>query len=396
MSLGSRRRNLSFDILSTVGPFDDDGDVAKGHRTLRRSNSDPVPENGAALPDDKSSRRKRKHKSSKRKKSMIPTNSASSINPIAEEDKLLSDNIASDEKFREMGLRCDYSIGETSVVCDEVIAPEESAATVCEISYELRRRSVNGRAVGASEESASALRVEESEKEEVISRRNQRNEPNGKLENAESLDWERLMVEDPNYPLLMGKSSVKHFMEQMYRGNSLRSTITIGTEEERKRVYDTIFRLPWRCELLIDVGFFVCLNSFLSLLTIMPIRNLMALWKVLTRQFNRPPTTELSDFGCLIVLACGVMLLGQTDISLIYHMIRGQGTIKLYVVYNVLEIFDKLWQSFGGDVLETLFYSADGLANCSHESFRYWVRRYIIDLMLAAASSNILQYETCF
>lgn len=26
------------------------------------------------------------------------------------------------------------------------------------------------------------------------------------------------------------------------------------------------------------------------------------------------------------------------DISLIYHVIRGQGTIKLYVVYNVLEV----------------------------------------------------------
>lgn len=27
-----------------------------------------------------------------------------------------------------------------------------------------------------------------------------------------------------------------------------------------------------------------------------------------------------------------------SDISLIYHIIRGQGTIKLYVVYNVLEV----------------------------------------------------------
>lgn len=27
-----------------------------------------------------------------------------------------------------------------------------------------------------------------------------------------------------------------------------------------------------------------------------------------------------------------------SDISLIYHVIRGQGTIKLYVVYNVLEV----------------------------------------------------------
>ncbi|PRQ25827.1 putative Tapt1 family protein [Rosa chinensis] len=40
-------------------------------------------------------------------------------------------------------------------------------------------------------------------------------------------------------------------------------------------------------------------------------------------------------------MACGVILLQQTDISLIYYMIRGQGTIKLYVVYNVLETEDE-------------------------------------------------------
>ena len=84
---------------------------------------------------------------------------------------------------------------------------------------------------------------------------------------------------------------------------------------------------------------------------------------------------ELSDFGCFLIMSCGVILLQRTgmvilcshdcvisflfaliwfnvilllfvpplklaasDISLIYHMIRGQGTIKLYVVYNVLEV----------------------------------------------------------
>ncbi|CAK9137452.1 unnamed protein product [Ilex paraguariensis] len=56
-----------------------------------------------------------------------------------------------------------------------------------------------------------------------------------------------------------------------------------------------------------------------------------------SRQFQRLSAAELSDFGCFIVLAAGVTLLQLTDISLIYHMIRGQGTIKLYVVYNVLE-----------------------------------------------------------
>lgn len=37
----------------------------------------------------------------------------------------------------------------------------------------------------------------------------------------------------------------------------------------------------------------------------------------------------------LLVLRTNFFL---SDISLIYHVIRGQGTIKLYVVYNVLEV----------------------------------------------------------
>ena len=57
------------------------------------------------------------------------------------------------------------------------------------------------------------------------------------------------------------KSPLKYFMEEMYNGNALRNTTTIGNEVERERVYDTIFRLPWRCELVI---FFFSLKTTLS------------------------------------------------------------------------------------------------------------------------------------
>uniref|UniRef100_A0A2P2JF20 Protein POLLEN DEFECTIVE IN GUIDANCE 1 n=1 Tax=Rhizophora mucronata TaxID=61149 RepID=A0A2P2JF20_RHIMU len=218
-----------------------------------------------------------------------------------------------------------------------------------------------------------------------------------KLETVESLDWKRLMAEDPNYLFSVEKSPLKYLVDEMHRGNSLRSTTTLGSERERERVYDTIFRLPWRCELLINVGFFVCFDSFLSLLTIMPTRILITIWRLInTRQFKKPSSVELSDIGCLIVLASGVALLERTDISLIYHMIRGQGTIKLYVVYNVLEIFDKLCQSFGGDVLQTLFNSAEGLASCSPEKSTFWIWRFISDQALATAFSNILSPPLLF
>ncbi|KAL2509709.1 Protein POLLEN DEFECTIVE IN GUIDANCE 1 [Forsythia ovata] len=117
----------------------------------------------------------------------------------------------------------------------------------------------------------------------------------------------------------------------------------------------------------------------------MPARMIMTFWRILrTRQFKKPSSAELSDFGCLFVLLSGVALLQQTDISLIYHMIRGQGTIKLYVVYNVLEIFDRLFQSFGGDVMQALFNSAAGLATCSPEDMQFWLWRFISDEALAA------------
>ncbi|KAE9450862.1 hypothetical protein C3L33_17238, partial [Rhododendron williamsianum] len=261
--------------------------------------------------------------------------------------------------------------------------------------------------------------------------------------------------------LSVEKSPWNYFMEELYSGNSLRNTTTLGNDKERERVYDTMFRLPWRCELvilvlsfweirsltifvwsyehsfLIDVGLFVCLDSFLSLLTIMPARILMTfgklfktgnvvflldgdfecclcsccfsflpafvlccfsfglrvlrsflvagvIYKVIyhtcARQFEKPSAAELSDFGCFMVLACGVALLEQTDISLIYHMIRGQGTIKLYVVYNVLEVTQNILEA-EGPWFES-FVSVSSLGNPGHYSRKNALVVYICEMMI--------------
>ncbi|KAL3637407.1 Protein POLLEN DEFTIVE IN GUIDANCE 1 [Castilleja foliolosa] len=69
-------------------------------------------------------------------------------------------------------------------------------------------------------------------------------------------------------------------------------------------------------------------------------------------------------------------------------MIRGQGIIKLYVVYNILEVFDKLCQTFGGNVMQTLFGSVEGLANCKPENMQFWLWRFISDGALAIVASK--------
>ncbi|XP_027332730.1 protein POLLEN DEFECTIVE IN GUIDANCE 1-like isoform X2 [Abrus precatorius] len=385
MALRNGGRKLSFEVLSrSVSPEDE---------------SDPSQAN----------RKKRKHRASKKKKKLLDR--ADSIDPLHSKTDAPFENGLACNGFELDAHRC-FAVGGSVVVCEEV-----REASVCDVAEaredgtdiptsvrggiegfnfgELRQRNVN---CGSSEDLVAPVTRDESAigkddgEVKVSPVEKPTNEPDRnvvtKLETVESLDWKRIMAEDPNCVFSVEKSPVRYFLEEMYNGNSLRSTTILGNEKERERVYDTIFRLPWRCELLIDVGFFVCFDSFLSLLTIMPTRIMMTIWRLLkTRQFKRLSTVEYSDFGCFLIMCCGVVLLQRTDISLIYHMIRGQGTIKLYVVYNVLEIFDKLCQSFNGDVLQTLFLSAEGLASCPPESMRFWIWRFVSDQALAVAAS---------
>ncbi|WMV33447.1 hypothetical protein MTR67_026832 [Solanum verrucosum] len=402
MALRSTGRKVSFDILSTSLSDDDYDYDTSNIPTCLRSNSDPSPQL-IQIDDATSPAGIRKKKKKKKKHKRITEHSTISEFSVTDEQL--------DRSFPmgEFNGYC-YSVSQSSsvVVCEEhETMPPPMPHSSCSVSSvtglpfgELRQRNVMVN--GVSEESVGSPQIAEREREsvkELESRSNSRVEMDlnmvgiagRSLEKEVSLDWKRLMAEDPNQTFPVDKSPVKCFMEEMYAGNSLRSTVALGNEKERERVYDTIFRLPWRCELLINVGFFVCLDSFLSLLTVMPTRLIMICWRFLkTRQFKKLSAVELSDIGCCVALCSGAILLQQTDISLIYHMIRGQGTIKLYVVYNVLEVFDKLFQSFGGDVMQTLFNTAEGLANSSTESTQYWIRRFIVDEVVAVASSNIL------
>ncbi|MBA0751379.1 hypothetical protein Gogos_000309 [Gossypium gossypioides] len=363
----SGNRKLSFEILSKTRSLEEDD-----RSLLYRSTPDPIGlQSGVAKP----SRNSRKKKKQKKRKEAIADSPVIPEDPVAEQCGNDSSGTLVESTSENYGIRDNGNVNRISCVgsASVVVVEESVCQNVCGFG-ELRQRNVIG---GGEEMAAVASRAEEDRAEmngskEPLPPAQTQPVVNGnvanKLETAESLDWKLLMSEDPNYLSAVHKSPAKYFLDEMYSGNSLRRTTTLGSEKERERVYDTIFRLPWRCEVVI--------LAFPSLM-----------------QFKRLSAAELCDFGCFLVLACGVILLGQTDISLIYHMIRGQGTIKLYMIYNVLEIIDKLCQSFGGDVFETLFNSAEGLATCSQENMRFWIRRFVSDQALAMAFSNILIFK---
>ena len=55
-----------------------------------------------------------------------------------------------------------------------------------------------------------------------------------------------------------------------------------------------------------------------------------------------------------VMFAVGCVALRQINMSQVYHFIRGQSMIKLYVLTSMLEIFDKLLSSFGQDAFDAL------------------------------------------
>ncbi|KAJ1334819.1 hypothetical protein BSLG_007974 [Batrachochytrium salamandrivorans] len=87
-------------------------------------------------------------------------------------------------------------------------------------------------------------------------------------------------------------------------------------------------------------------------------------------------------------------ILQYFDASRLYHSVRGQALIKLYVIFNVLEICDKLCSAFGHDILDSLF----SLSH-SRQRSRAATRRinrfthFIIAVMYIFAHSLILFYQ---
>ncbi|KAJ3360316.1 hypothetical protein GGF32_008477 [Allomyces javanicus] len=61
------------------------------------------------------------------------------------------------------------------------------------------------------------------------------------------------------------------------------------------------------------------------------------------------------DLWRVLILGLACLALYQIDINVMYHGVRGQSMMKFYVLFNLLEVFDKLCCSFGLDILDSLF-----------------------------------------
>ena len=82
--------------------------------------------------------------------------------------------------------------------------------------------------------------------------------------------------------------------------------------------------------------------------TILPIRAGFAMYRITSRAFAQesigpsPPSQVHSMLRMSLLFIPSVILLLATDASKMYHTVRGQDTIKLYVIFNALEVSNPL------------------------------------------------------
>ncbi|KAK7110886.1 transmembrane anterior posterior transformation protein 1 homolog [Littorina saxatilis] len=144
-------------------------------------------------------------------------------------------------------------------------------------------------------------------------------------------------------------------------------------EERRERVY-TFMSTPIQLEKFCLFGFLQCVDTFLFFTAFLPLRVVIATMHMFSfpcamistmfqearsrrwPQFLQP--AQMCDLlkGLLLGLSCFVI--DYIDTSRMYHLVRGQAVIKLYVFYNMLDLADRLVSGAGQDMLDALYWTA--------------------------------------
>lgn len=178
----------------------------------------------------------------------------------------------------------------------------------------------------------------------------------------------RLMMLELNLP------TIDHRLNEMPQVTS--------NDETLEQVVNMV-KVPLVLERFMLFGLMVCLNSFLTIFTLVPLKICIVSWRtvdsLILRGQKLDVAPELRDkkghgsqlYGkivvenfryikkdlyttCIIGASLFILSLPYFDISRLYHDVRGQAHIKLYVMFGVLEVADKLLSSIGHDLLNIL------------------------------------------
>jgi len=139
-----------------------------------------------------------------------------------------------------------------------------------------------------------------------------------------------------------------------------------SASEEVDANMEEFVRVPFKLEGLMFLGFTICVDSFLHILTVVPLKiawSFICLMCTMIRpmkgiegcRFHRRHLYQL--IRAFIIFAIYRYCLCLISVGKLYHWIRGQEMLKLYVLMAMVEVFDRLMCSLGQDALDSLYWN---------------------------------------
>ncbi|XP_016992616.2 protein TAPT1 homolog [Drosophila takahashii] len=173
----------------------------------------------------------------------------------------------------------------------------------------------------------------------------------------------------------------------------------------RQKIY-SFMRIPRDLERFMVYGIMQCADSFLYIHTFLPVRFVMAIWALVSRTVARIfrlrssgqrllSPAEICDLlkGFIWMTVTLIMLL--VDTNRVYHIIKSQSIIKLYIFYNMLEVGDRLLSAFGQDTIDALFWTATEPKNSKREHFGV-LTHVLFTLIYVFLHSGLIMFQaTC-
>jgi hypothetical protein len=209
----------------------------------------------------------------------------------------------------------------------------------------------------------------------------------------------------PSASIPAAQSLVAYVAAEFHPGPSYPTTDVIWGQSERDRVYNALLAVPYQLERLLWLGTAVCMDSFLAVFTLLPLRVVGALGtfvlcllqsmmtssrqsgnavqQEIKKNQNLPPEENISaplssssskrqalrgdqiyDLLCALMFSFVVTFLWRLKAGSIYYWVKDltQEFLKLSVLQTALELSDKICCSFLVDVLEALAASCTAFA----------------------------------
>lgn len=103
---------------------------------------------------------------------------------------------------------------------------------------------------------------------------------------------------------------------------------------------------------------------------------------------------ETWDLLKIVIIAVASFIMQFVDTSMLYHLVRGQGVIKLYIFYNMLEVADRLFSSFGQDILDALVWTASERGG--KRRFVYTILHSLAAIVYASFHALLVLFQVCW